>query len=291
MEDINTTEPKLLKLNGTNYRIWLAQLKAYFESKRLWIVASEGLKQLLNTDPEAYFEDIVEAARADLAKNKKRPRRLPRGDSLTEEGALGTPRDTPAPGVAAAISPGNADEGSSSLTDDEVYARAEKEAETELIQDASARAIISRACNTDIGANIMYKTTAKEQLDFLKQLYAPLGRQQLSAKLSAFQGYIPKEGSKIMDIYRDLNELQMEVALISLKDKPSNNNKIARFFTAARGLDKEYSNLVIQTEISNPDLSFEAIAAHFAEYERRITAETDTRKEVREKAYGASEGG
>ena len=77
MEDINTTEPKLLKLNGTNYRIWLAQLKAYFESKRLWIVASEGLKQLLNTDPEAYFEDIVEAARADLAKNKKRPRRLP----------------------------------------------------------------------------------------------------------------------------------------------------------------------------------------------------------------------
>ena len=77
MEDINTTEPKLLKLNRTNYQIWLAQLKAYFESKRLWIVASKGLKQLLNTDPEAYFKDIVEAARVDLAKNKKRPRRLP----------------------------------------------------------------------------------------------------------------------------------------------------------------------------------------------------------------------
>ena len=207
-------------------------------------MASEGLKQLLNTDPEAYFEDIVEAARADLAKNKKRPRRLPRGDSLTE-GALGTPRETPVPSAAAAISLGGADEGSSSLTDDEVYVRAEKEAETELIQDASARAIISRAYNTDIGANIIYKTIVKEQLDFLKQLYTPLGRQQLSAKLSAFQGYILKEGSKIMDIYCDLNELQMEVALISPKDKPSDNNKIARFFTAARGLDKEYSNLVI----------------------------------------------
>ena len=108
-------------------------MKAYFKSKRLWIVASEGLKQLLNTDPEAYFKDIVEAARADLAKNKKRPRRLPWGDSLTEEGALGTPRDTPTPGIAAVISLGNADEGLFSLIDDEVYVQAEKEAETELI--------------------------------------------------------------------------------------------------------------------------------------------------------------
>ena len=48
-----------------------------------------------------------------------------------------------------------------------------------------------------------------------------------------------------MDIYCDLNELQMEVVLISPKDKLSDNNKIARFFTAARGLDKEYLNLVI----------------------------------------------
>ncbi|KIN03759.1 hypothetical protein OIDMADRAFT_18018 [Oidiodendron maius Zn] len=186
MEDINTTEPKLLKLNGTNYRIWLAQLKAYFESKRLWIVASEGLKQLLNTDPKAYFEDIVKAAREDLAKNKRRPRRLPREDSLTEEGSLGTPRGTPVPSAAAAISLAGADEGSSSLTDNEVYAQAEKEAETERLRDASARAILIRACNNDIGANIINKSIAKEQLDFLKLLYTPLGRQQLSTKLAAF---------------------------------------------------------------------------------------------------------
>ncbi|KIM94474.1 hypothetical protein OIDMADRAFT_21422, partial [Oidiodendron maius Zn] len=140
----------------------LAQLKAYFESKRLWIVASEGLKQLLNTDPEAYFKDIVKAAREDLAKNKRRPRRLPRAGSLTEEGPLGTPRGTPVPGTAAAISSVGADKGSSSLTDDEVYTRAEKEAETERLQDASARAILIRACNNNVGANIMNKTIAKE---------------------------------------------------------------------------------------------------------------------------------
>jgi hypothetical protein len=56
---------------------------------------------------------------------------------------------------------------------------------------------------------------------------------------------ILKEGSKIMDIYRDLNQLQTDIALISPKDKPSENNKIARLFAAATGLDKEYSNLVI----------------------------------------------
>ena len=84
-------------------------------------MASKGLKQLLNIDPEAYFKDIVEAARADLAKNKKRPRRLPQGDSLTKEGALGTPRDTPASSIATVISLGNTNKGSSSLTDNKVY--------------------------------------------------------------------------------------------------------------------------------------------------------------------------
>lgn len=101
---------------------------------------------------------------------------------------------------------------------------------------------------------------------------------------------MPPEGSKIMDIYCDLNELQTDIALISLEDKPSENSKIARFFIAIRKLNKEYSNLVSQTEMSNPDLGFEAIAAHFAELERRITADIDPRKEVREKAYRASEG-
>ncbi|KIM98251.1 hypothetical protein OIDMADRAFT_20042 [Oidiodendron maius Zn] len=127
MEDINTTKPKLLKLNRTNYRI-----------------------------------------------------------CLTEEGPLGTPRGTPVPGAAAVISSAGTDEGSSSLTDDEVYIRAEKEAETERLQDASARAILIRACNNDVGANIINKTIAKEQLDFLKLLYTPLGYQQLSIKLTAF---------------------------------------------------------------------------------------------------------
>ena len=40
-------------------------------------MASKGLKQLLNIDPEAYFKDIIEVAKVNLAKNKKRPRRLP----------------------------------------------------------------------------------------------------------------------------------------------------------------------------------------------------------------------
>ena len=152
----------------------------------------------------------MKAAREDLAKDKKRPRRLAQGatsNSLTEEGALETPRPTPASGAATLASLIAVREEATDLTDDEIYAQAEKEAEAERQQDASARAILIRACNADIGLNIIDKTTAKEQLDFLKQLYAPLGRQQLSAKLAAFQAYAPKSSSNIIDIYCELNLL------------------------------------------------------------------------------------
>ena len=47
-------------------------------------------------------------------------------------------------------------------------------AETEHLQDTSARSILNRACNNDIAVNIIDKTTGKEQLDFLKELYASI---------------------------------------------------------------------------------------------------------------------
>jgi hypothetical protein len=40
-----------------------------------------------------------------------------------------------------------------------------------------------------------------------------------------------------MYIYRDLNRLHPEIGMIDPKDQPSDNNKIARFFTAVRELD------------------------------------------------------
>ena len=106
MDDINTTKSRLIKLNRTNYRIWLAQLKAY-------------------------FKDIVKAAREDLAKNKKRPRRLAQtSDSLTKEGALETPRPTLASG-AAALASLIAVYKVVDLIDNKIYARAKKEAKAE----------------------------------------------------------------------------------------------------------------------------------------------------------------
>ena len=46
----------------------------------------------------------------------------------------------------------------------------------------------------------------------------------------------------------------MEVALIFLKDKLSDNNKIARFFIAVRGLDKECQGLQWISAVDNEPL-------------------------------------
>src|SRR5258707_582678 len=61
------------------------------------------------------------------------------------------------------------------------------------VKDARASTIIMGLCAQSALQHILLLSTAKEQWEALKALYAPLGIQQLSAKVQAFTAYRPPE--------------------------------------------------------------------------------------------------
>ena len=76
------------------------------------------------------------------------------------------------------------------------------------VKDAKASTIIMGLCAQSALQHILLLSTAKEQWDALKALYAPLGRQQLSAKVQAFTTYKPPEsGATVAVVATDLSTL------------------------------------------------------------------------------------
>ena len=68
------------------------------------------------------------------------------------------------------------------------------------VDDAKASTMIMGFCTSNALQHVLLLSTAKEQWDTLKKLYAPLGLQQLSAKIQAFTSYKAPNGAKIAEI-------------------------------------------------------------------------------------------
>lgn len=97
--------------------------------------------------------------------------------------------------------------------------------------DAKACTIIMGMCKPSVLQHILLLETAKEQWDTLKTLYAPLGLQQLSAKVLAFTSYKPPEsGATVMNISTHLSTLQYEIGAIDPKERPSDTQKRSILF-------------------------------------------------------------
>jgi hypothetical protein len=157
-----------------------------------------------------------------------------------------------------------------------------------LVKDAKARTVIMGLCSRDALGYILLCESAKEQWETLKGLYAPLGLQQLSAKIQAFTGYIPSEEATtcVAEIANYLTTLQAEIGYIDPKERPSNTLKTSIFYKAIRVSDTRFDPLILQLELTERSLEYSTIVAKFMEFERRIGPKTS----LKEKALKADTG-
>ena len=72
------------------------------------------------------------------------------------------------------------------------------------VRDARAATAIIEACSQEALQHIVDLETTKEQWEYLKSLYLPIGIAQLSRKLQAFGDYQPQKGAPIAVIAREL---------------------------------------------------------------------------------------
>jgi hypothetical protein len=154
------------------------------------------------------------------------------------------------------------------------------------VKDAKASTIIMGLCAQSALQHILLLSTAKEQWDALKALYAPLGRQQLSAKVQAFTTYKPPEsGATVAVVATDLSTLQYEIGTIDPTEKPSDTLKISLFLQAVRALDSRFDPLILQLEISGTATDYSTIVERLSEHERRM----GPKEALRESALSAKE--
>ena len=154
----------------------------------------------------------------------------------------------------------------------------------EAVLDAKASTVIMGLCMPTVLQHILLLGTAKEQWNTLKSIYAPLGLQQLSAKIQAFTAYTAPGNSTISEVATQLTTLQYEIATIEPKEKPSDTLKIAIFLQAIQSLDERYKPLILQLEISDTAKDYSAIVERLSEFERRM----EPRKTLKETAFRAS---
>lgn len=139
------------------------------------------------------------------------------------------------------------------------------------VKDARASTIIMGLCAPGALQHILLLSTAKEQWEALEALYAPLGIQQLSAKVQAFTAYRPPErGATVAVVATDLSTLQYEIGAIDPTEKPSDTLKISLLFQAIRALDERFGPLILQLEISGITTDYSVIVARLTEHERRM---------------------
>lgn len=163
--------------------------------------------------------------------------------------------------------------------------------ERTIIKDAKARTIIMGLCIKDPLGYILLCESAKEQWETLKELYAPLGLQQLSAKIQAFTGYKPLESeiTGVAEIASRLNTLQAEIGDIDLQEKPSNTLKTSIFYRALRESDPRFDPLILQLEISDATPKYSTIVTKLMEFERRLGPKKES-VEALKAATGGSKG-
>jgi hypothetical protein len=139
------------------------------------------------------------------------------------------------------------------------------------VKDAKASTIIMSLCAQGALQHILLLETAKEQWEALNTLYAPLGMQQLSAKIQAFTSYKPPErNATVAVVATELSTLQYEIGTIDPTEKPSETLKISIFFGAIRAMDERFAPLILQLEISGITTNYSAIVARLSEHERRM---------------------
>ena len=113
----------------------------------------------------------------------------------------------------------------------------------------------------------------------MKSLYAPLGLHQLEAKWTAFVNYEPQLNALIADISDELKTLESEIGTINEAARPHELLKLSIFYRAVRKLDKQYDPIILQLSLTNIT-DFEAIVAQLMEYERKLSANDKTIKEM-----------
>jgi gag-polypeptide of LTR copia-type/Zinc knuckle len=138
------------------------------------------------------------------------------------------------------------------------------------VNDAKASTLIMGLCTSNALQHVLLLSTAKEQWDTLKKLYAPLGLQQLSAKIQAFTSYKAPDGAKIAEVVTQLDTLQFEIGSIEPAERPSDTLKISILLRALRTLDERYDPLVLQLEITDSVKDYDKLVMHLTEFERRM---------------------
>ena len=190
-------------------------------------------------------------------------RRLLIGQSLWNVVSLGV-ESTVEPGSTGAQEAQSSGEGSGPKATEPSKDRTE-------VKDAKASTIIMSLCAQGALQHILLLETAKEQWEALNTLYAPLGMQQLSAKIQAFTSYKPPErNATVAVVATELSTLQYEIGTIDPTEKPSETLKISIFFGAIRAMDERFAPLILQLEISGNTTNYSAIVARFSEHERRM---------------------
>lgn len=156
-------------------------------------------------------------------------------------------------------------------------------------RDAKASSIIMGVCAQGPLSHILLMETAQEQWAKLKALYAPLGMQQLGAKIQAFNSYAPRTNdASIADIATELDTLQAEIGAICPEERPSNRAKTAILTRVVKVKGARYDTIALQLDIANV-IQYDDVVTRLTEFERKIADS----KPISETALqaGASQGG
>ena len=139
-------------------------------------------------------------------------------------------------------------------------------------KEAKASFLILSLCGTEPQYSISELETAHEKWEKLKEIYAPVGAQQLGEKLRAFNSYAARSNDVgIAHIIADLDRLQAEIGGISPAQKPSNEAKAAALINVVSMKGQRYDSIISQIEIGGIT-AYDKIAALLTNFERRFLA-------------------
>ena len=140
------------------------------------------------------------------------------------------------------------------------------------MKDAKASSIIMGLCGQSALAHILIIDGAYAQWAKLKNIYAPMGLDQLDAKMMEFTNYQAHSDTTIAEIATKLDTMQNEIALIAIEEKPTERMKRSILYRTVRQLDAQYDSIILQLSLSEQK-DYEAIVTQLTEYERRLAAD------------------
>lgn len=149
-------------------------------------------------------------------------------------------------------------------------------------KDAQAYLIIIRLYTLEAFRYIQLIKVVVDQQERLKRVFQLLRRAQISAKAKAFLYYTPKSRLKVDNIVAQLDDLQLELEAINLKERPIDNIKLLILTRVVEELDQRLRLYIINVDTNLNSSSYSVVVTKLTKVERRLNIRKDAKKDLLE---------